>query len=270
MATLYDNVTSTSLTTSIGSTPAAGDTVVLDTQGVYFASGVDISTNEIEKLVIGRGFTGGTAESAKITVDLSAGTYTGEFVSNYSGRDVRIEPGGTGAKINTSKVISTGIGTLYFVGSGDLGTLEMSGGGVHVSSDTTISGTFNVAGGSVTIEDHASDAIGTINVSGTGVLTLRRDTTNVNQYAGAVKLDEDGAAVTNLVLAGGVFRHEGNTGMTTATVRSGATLDLRNVSGDLTIATLTTETSSTVLYPKNFNVTITTHNKLANAEPLTE
>ena len=271
MAVLKDTVQSSNLLTAIGGTVTTGDDVIINLLGVLFDAGLDLTdgdTVRLDSLTFSQKFTGGTVDESAVNVDLSASG--NELVSNHNGRDLRIAAGGSGAKIDIIKMIQSGIGEM-FITTGDVGDIEQRGGRLNLNSTATISGTASVVDGVLELGPAASDAVTTLNVSGTGSVRLRRAATTINLSGrGLITLAQDSKAVGTVNVNGGTFRHEGDGNITTALVRNGGVLDLRNVSGDITITTLTTERGSVVLYPSSFTVTVTTHNKLANAEPFTQ
>lgn len=247
MTVLRNTTVGDNLTDAIGGTPGVGDTVLITEKAAHYINGLDISTNRINKMVVGSTFTGSIgAGGSSCTVDLSG-----------AGDELVIDGGG-GKHFFTPKttlVLATVIDThggQFGLTGGTTTKLEQAMGDTWVQGGAVLTAV-DAGGGTIRIDDSATAV--TLGEFEDMVLDLRRGFTTLIMTGCSGAIDEIDRAVGTLTGKMGSLLY--NCGaITTLNAGSKFTLDMRNVQQDVTITNAELWPSSRVLFPTGpFTVT---------------
>lgn len=263
MATIVPTTFSGSLSGTIG-TINAGDIVVIPSESsVPYTTGLDLSASEIGGFYISKGCTStfGSASAGGVLIDMDQATYTTAQFVHEGSASAYIDPATAIAR--TRKI---GPGDLYGLG-GTWTTVEHAV-GYSSFNDTADVVTLYQFGGSVFIDEHASETLDT-SIVGTGAqLTCKRNLGAATVY-GRLTQPERAVTITTLTIAAsGVAYHAGST-ITTLNGYHG-TLDLSGCSNDITITTanIYSKDFKIIAPPAPWALTITNENYFGDAVKL--
>lgn len=263
MANVFNTVDSADLTTALGGVPAAGSDVIINKFASQFATGMDLSANDLLSFRITRGFTGLFTTDAILQVNQAG---AGKIINEGGSKTVRVKAA-SGAGVLAYIENNPAAGGEMYVGQGTITTAICKGGYLEFSDLSIVTNAY-ITGGTMYMP-YCSTALTGLYVRGGSVL-LKRDVGTLTVAAGTCTIDDLRVTPTTINLEpGGTLKLKecGDIGTLNA---SGGTIDFTDLTRPITISTTNIEPGVRLI--KNIStdslVTFTTTNRPRGRETI--
>lgn len=223
-----------------GTGPADGATLKIDRGAQTIDQDTDLSAYDFESFDIEAGFSGKLGTNAS-PLKIKA-SYTSESDTNLTSRVRYWASGGECYLYNTSLIDYLQVNTGGFINllSGDFKHLHLDNGRAYFNSTATCgaSGVWEVSGGYLFLDQHASDLFVTLNINGSGQTPhqIKRGGATLNVRGGNVIFDGKNSSVTTVNLDGGTLDLRSHNGTGPTLNARGGILNLSRVSRPITFS----------------------------------
>jgi len=221
MATYTNTVTSATLTTAVGGTPGAGDTMKLVQDSINYQAGITL-TGTLTAIIGTSGFSGGfdpnplAADVTTLTMQWSGPVWRHSGAIGTAILDAAF--GGQFAPVSgTTTNLYAKSGTAYYVDSAVL-----TNGWIAAPVGRSVQATFKPCGTAITA----------LTVGNNATVQLERDVTTLNVDGGEATIDSTTTTPTTVNLRSGTLRPKA-CGTTTTLNGLGGILDLRQLKNDI-------------------------------------